>query len=362
MQQIHLPPPTAFALPGLIGLLLAGCDFGSEALGTGSQAAAVARSCAPFCFDFSQIVYRSASGQGWQIRTMGGDGLGDTEVIAANDPRHPVLSPDRTRIAFTDQVGAQQKIFIVDVDGTHLTQVTGGTSFEQDPSWSTDGLSLVFASSPAGPNALQQIYIDSDLGATTSIDSWLQVTAASTWYVRAPMFNPANPSQIVLRFGYVSWGSGITTGIATVTMPNLSFTPIPENSWQGVWTAGAGGAVLDGPAYSPDGTRIAFSTLNEGFNLHSKFIVSVPSTGGALTLLASSDGDESWPTWKDNTTFAFSSSRSYWRCSAGFCLHLNTDHSETNLWSQESSGAGLTLLTHVPSGAPGFWNEMPNWR
>ena len=61
----------------------------------------------------------------------------------------PALSPDGSRVAFTgaidDESLGRYAIFIVNVNGSGLTQVTTGASGELDPSWSPDGNYIVFS-------------------------------------------------------------------------------------------------------------------------------------------------------------------------------------------------------------------------
>ena len=80
----------------------------------------------------------------------------------------PTYSPDGSKIAFRRVVtgggvdgGDAAHIFVVNTDGTGLTQITDGTSIDQDPIWSPDGSQIAFKSNR--PNTAgttdNQIYV-----------------------------------------------------------------------------------------------------------------------------------------------------------------------------------------------------------
>jgi len=83
----------------------------------------------------------------WVINTAGdGDPVPSTGI----DDRDPALSPDGTRLAFARKVNGQYDIFIVNVNGTGLMQVTASAGDDVEPAWSSDGQSIAFASNRGG--------------------------------------------------------------------------------------------------------------------------------------------------------------------------------------------------------------------
>ena len=60
---------------------------------------------------------------------------------------NPEWSPDGTRIAFDGPGPASEDIFIVNIDGTGLSQISFPNSDEMYPTWSPDGGAIAFQSS-----------------------------------------------------------------------------------------------------------------------------------------------------------------------------------------------------------------------
>ena len=91
------------------------------------------------------------SGQLWLADQDGGN-VSRVPTPAGIHPSNPSWSPDGAKIAFSDleffktSAGTQQRahIYVIDIDGSNLTQLTSGPYEDESPSWSPDGKQIAF--------------------------------------------------------------------------------------------------------------------------------------------------------------------------------------------------------------------------
>jgi hypothetical protein len=69
---------------------------------------------------------------------------GSRFALVVNNGRSPALSPDGTKVAFVRSDG-NDEIFVVDLDGSPVVQVTNTATDKDHPTWSHDGATLAFA-------------------------------------------------------------------------------------------------------------------------------------------------------------------------------------------------------------------------
>src|SRR5262249_10550044 len=79
---------------------------------------------------------------------------------------NPEISPDGKQIIFTrtwvDKVKDQYRsnLWIVDVDGSRVRELTSGTRNDTSPVWSPDGKRVAFLSDRDGANQLSVMWLD----------------------------------------------------------------------------------------------------------------------------------------------------------------------------------------------------------
>ena len=76
-------------------------------------------------------------------------------LLRTGDERYPSYSPDGTQIAFRGDLdlaepSGDEEIYVMNADGTNVRQLTSNADFDSAPSWSPDGKRIVFESAPAG--------------------------------------------------------------------------------------------------------------------------------------------------------------------------------------------------------------------
>ena len=242
------------------------------------------------------------------------------------------VSPDGSRLAYTGPIGKGRgkAIFVANLDGTGVEQVTsvdpalGPGAGGSEPAWSPDGSRIAYVESR--PNGLLRwwgttnvVVLDLATGETTQVTD-----EPDGGWTTAPTFTPDGESIVYSAGAHTKEGDQIlavpVAGGPSVPLlggdgayaqhPALS----PDGSLlsyvcgdveevsTGICLANADGsgarvfvpvAYVDGPEWSPDGTRIAYWTWPSYVYL---YVVDV-ATGEVTTL-----GEGAFPTWLDDHT------------------------------------------------------------
>ena len=190
----------------------------------------------------------------WTMPAAGGIAKPITDI--SMDARQPAWSPDSSRIAFQAYRSNTWQIWTIKSDGTDLRAVTSGPYDDREPSWSPDGQRVAFSSDRAPSTAL-------GTGPSTALgtggyDIWVVTLATgATTQVTADPSNEFHPSwRGANDIAFVS-DRREKPGVYTVAVG----TSIGAANEQLV--AAADGAVA-GPAFSPDGSSVAYTVLAGG--------------------------------------------------------------------------------------------------
>jgi Tol biopolymer transport system component len=92
--------------------------------------------------DGSKIAFRRIVSGTSQIFVMNGDGTGVTQLTGGPGGSTPAWSPDGTRLVFDSDRSGRSEIYLMSADGTGIAQVT--TAGGANPDWSLDGTRIVF--------------------------------------------------------------------------------------------------------------------------------------------------------------------------------------------------------------------------
>jgi Tol biopolymer transport system component len=162
----------------------------------------------------------------------------------------PAYSPNGNRIAFQRRPTPNDTydIWTVNTTGTpNLTRITNNPADDRDPNWSPDGSRIVFSSNRGGGN--EQIWEVGSTGTTPEVNP-NQVTSAPRDH-RRPAYRP-DGLRIVFQMCLMLAPCTSSDNWDIVTArPNdpFSYRRTTNNS-----------AADEEPAFSPDGSRIAFSS------------------------------------------------------------------------------------------------------
>jgi dipeptidyl aminopeptidase/acylaminoacyl peptidase len=106
----------------------------------------------------TRYLVRGGDAEPPKIWTLAADG---SQLVQLTDGTHPdflpAWSPDGTRIAFTRELRGSAEIFVMNADGSGVTQLTHDRAVNDDhPAWSPDGAQIVYAS---GTESGQDLYV-----------------------------------------------------------------------------------------------------------------------------------------------------------------------------------------------------------
>jgi Tol biopolymer transport system component len=244
-----------------------------------------------------RMAFVSTRDGSYDIFTARRDGS-DTQQVTTGAAAEfaPAFSPDGTRIAFARSASAEgllecpptgpcpyvSHIYVVNVDGSGLTQVsTGSNVWDSDPVWSPDGHSIVFSRWAGDENA--DLYI-----LTQSEGSWTQsVLTDAPGSETEPAFSP-DGTKIVYS------GDPDT---------DRTWSESEDHMWDLFVLDSAGNVSRlterdngNGPTWSPNGSRIAF--------YGKKGLFFIRADGSGLTRLTRAD-DASVDWAPDGTKLAF---------------------------------------------------------
>lgn len=200
---------------------------------------------------------------------------------------------DDSRIAFDTDRDGRWQIYTADTAGGQVGDVSDGSSNDYDPSWSPDGKQIAFHSDRAGSC---QIYV---------------VNAAGGNVQRVTFDKGANTNPSWSRFGRIAYESDPSAA-------GLPCTPDTGNRQHNdIYTIGIDGSGrvqvtqdpaddID-PAWSPDGTRIAFASNRSG--AYQIYVVNADGTG-LVQVSNEPQFQEFGPAWSpDGKRIAFNSTR-----------------------------------------------------
>lgn len=182
-------------------------------------------------------------------------GVGEEEPIRLTsgpaDDRDPAWSPDGTRIAFASNRDDSWDLYVLDIRTGNVSRLTSTPGFEGAPSWSPDGLWLAYEGYTEAGHL--DIFIISSDPAQAQAEGARQVT-----YFPGPDIEPAWAPGAGRQLAYASWRDGNYD----IVVIDLGSTPNREESALNLTNTPDINESY--PAWSPDGSQIAYSTRVNG--------------------------------------------------------------------------------------------------
>ena len=276
LALLALPAATAQAWPGLNGYMA----YGSNR--TGSQ--------------FSDDIYVSPLDVESPIRL----------TIRRADDGQPAWSPDGTRLAFKTAQANSNQLAVIDADGKHEALLTRTFRFsEGQPAWSPDGTKLLYRRTPENPLVQNgdTWVLDVKMSADQPAEPVTQPVLLRTGDERYPSYSP-DGSQIAFR-GDLDLVE--PSGDEEIYVMNADGTNVRQLTSNADFDSA--------PSWSPDGKRILFErapagTFTPGTEAQEKDVYVMRADGTHVRRLTDSPGLDEGPEFSpDATKIAFSSAR-----------------------------------------------------
>lgn len=233
----------------------------------------------------ARIAFASNRDGDFEIFVMDGDGTNVTQLTfnTASDGT-PVWSPDGSRIAFASNRDGNKEVYVMNDDGTNQTRLTTSTGEDIYPAWSPDGAKIAFYSTRDGGN--REIYV-----------------------MNADGSNQANLSNHPSADRSPSWSPDGS---------KIAFTS-ERGGARGIWVMDADGnnpvrlfqsGTSDGPCWSPDGRKIVFMTDRDLTSAYQLYVINSDGTNDRRLTFSNANEETIAQCWSwQPGLIAFSSDR-----------------------------------------------------
>ena len=263
-----------------------------------------------------RIAFASNRDGNFEIYVMNADGSGVTQLTNNSAfAGSPAWSPDGRRIAFNSYRDGDHEIYVMNADGSGVIQLTHNSVADSGPVWSPDGRKIAFRSRRDADR--YEIYVmNADGSGVTRLTHYTGTDESQAW----------SPDGRKIAF------YSDRDGLGSIYVMNADGSDVVS-----LLTRRGGN-----PVWSPDGRRIVFTSWQDE-NLD---IYVMDADGSGVTRLTHHPERDLHPAWSpDGRRIVFGSERD----------------GNLDIYVMDADGSGVTRLTHHPESIDWLpaWGHVP---
>lgn len=267
-----------------------------------------------------RIAFTSNRSGNNDVYVMNTDGSGVTNLT--NNPANdydPYWSPDGTRLVFTRLEDGIYSLYVMNADGSGQTNLTSGLGFAAGAAWSPDGNYILFSGRPTATGTDADVYRMDANGANVT-----QLTNTPGLLEVYPVYSP---DMTRIAYAIRDPANSNLADIFVMNADGSGVTNLTNNSWDDFHAA-----------WSPDGAKIAFTSNRDG----NQEIYTINPDGSDPTNLTNNLASDGFGNWSpDGTQFVF---------------HSNRGTNIFDVYVMNADGSGQTNLTNNPA-----VDQRPAW-